>query len=154
MSLETAIKQDKFSDEPQKVAVNLLYTASWFSTELARVLKPFGMSWQQFNIMRILRGQRGKPVTLKLVSERMIDRMSNTSRLVDKLVAKGYVVRTIDQDDRRQVALTLTSEGHDHLEAASESVTKMTQCMIGHVCHQRLSDLNNVLDSIREKQSN
>ena len=151
MSLETAIKQEKFTDEPQKVAVNLLYTASWFSTELARVLKPFGMSWQQFNIMRILRGQRGTAVTLKLVSERMIDRMSNTSRLVDKLVAKGYVVRTIDPVDRRQVALTLTPAGVSHLEAASDRVKEMTQCMIGHVSDTKLSDLNVLLDSIREK---
>ncbi len=153
MSLEAAIQQQKFNSQHQKVAINILYTASWFSTELSRALKPFGVSWQQFNIMRILRGQKGAPVTLKLVSERMIDRMSNTSRLVDKLVAKGLVQRTIDPSDRRQVALTLTAEGQLLLQQTSERVEEMSDVMFGHMCDASLGSLNDLLDMLREKQS-
>ena len=152
MSLEAAIQQQKFNSQHQKVAINILYTASWYSTELSRALKPYGVSWQQFNIMRILRGQKGKPVTLKLVSERMIDRMSNTSRLVDKLVAKNLVERTIDASDRRQVALTLTASGLDLLDRTSKCVEEMGSVMFGHMCNESLGSLNQLLDTLRENR--
>ena len=154
MLLEQAIKQPQFQNENQKIAVNLLYTASWFSTELSRVLRPFELSWQQFNIMRILKGQKGNTVSLKLVSERMIDRMSNTSRLVDKLVAKGYVNRESDAADRRQVALSLTNKGWSHLDQASLAVKQMSDDLFGHVCEGKLAELNSLLDTLRIKQSN
>lgn len=127
----------------------MLYTASWFSKELTRVLKPIGLSWQQFNIMRILRGQKGCPVSLKEVSERMIDPMSNTSRLVDKLVAKGFVERRADVHDRRQIAIHITDSGMHHLETASTLVKELTDGLFSHLPENELSALNTLLDKLR-----
>ena len=93
MNIEQAIQQQTpFENIRTKTGVNLLYTASWFSNLLLRYLKPYGITWQQYNILRILKGQDGKPAPLRLVTERMIDQMSNTSRLIDKLVAKGLML--------------------------------------------------------------
>lgn len=149
MRLEDAIQQVKFQDEHQKTGVNILYTASWFSKELTRALKPHDISWQQFNIMRILRGQKGCPLTLKSVSERMIDPMSNTSRLVDKLVSKGYVERKTDTCDRRQIAISLTNAGLNHLAEASTTVDQLAHDLFGSVCDEELNQLNGLLDKIR-----
>ena len=149
MRLEEAIQQVKFQSESQKTGVNLLYTSSWFSKELARALKCHGISWQQFNIMRILRGQKGCPLTLKSITERMIDPMSNTSRLVDKLVTKGFVERRADTCDRRQIAISLTKSGSDHLEKASTSVEIMGKELFTHVREEDLRQLNELLDKIR-----
>lgn len=149
MRLEEAIQQVRFQSEYQKTGVNLLYTASWFSTELSRALKGHGISWQQFNIMRILRGQKGCPLTLKSITERMIDPMSNTSRLVDKLVSKGLVERRVDTCDRRQIAISLTESGHEHLDNASKTVEQLGKQLFSHVDEGDLRQLNDLLDSIR-----
>ena len=149
MRIEEAIQQVKFQSERQKTGVNLLYTASWFSTELSRALKAHDISWQQFNIMRILRGQKGCPLTLKSISERMIDPMSNTSRLVDKLVSKGFVERKADTCDRRQIAISLTKEGERHLLESSKTVESLGDQLFGNACQKDLIQLNELLDKIR-----
>ncbi|MDX1477081.1 MAG: MarR family transcriptional regulator [Saprospiraceae bacterium] len=149
VKIEEAIQQAKFNSASSKAGINLLYTASWLSTAMARVLKPFGISWQQFNIMRILRGQKGKPASLKLISERMIDKMSNTSRLVDKLVAKGLVLRETCPNDRRQVDILMTPAGHEVLTAASEAMEANVQNMFGHLDTSELNKLNELLDKLR-----
>jgi DNA-binding MarR family transcriptional regulator len=149
MRLEEAIQQAKFQNEHQKAGVNILYTASWFSKELTRALRPHDISWQQFNIMRILRGQKGCPLPLKSISERMIDPMSNTSRLVDKLVSKGYVERKSDTCDRRQIAISLTASGQQHLTEASNTVDHLAHDLFGNVCNEELNQLNDLLDKIR-----
>jgi hypothetical protein len=95
MEIEKEIKQTvKFSSEYHKMAVNLLYTASWIDIQHTRLLKPFGLTPQQFNLLRILRGQHPKPATINMLIDRMIDKSSNASRLVDRLLAK--VLKQID----------------------------------------------------------
>jgi DNA-binding MarR family transcriptional regulator len=133
-----------------KTGINILYTASWLSNILARLLKPFGITWQQFNIMRILNGQKGKPASLRLVSERMIDQMSNTSRLIDKLVAKGLVERKECPKDRRQVDLLLTEKGMQLMLQAKEWVDKNMIDYFGHMPDAQLSQLNDLLDALRK----
>ena len=91
MKIEEAIQQKSFSNEYQKVHINVLYTAAYLSQIASSALKPYKISWQQFNILRILRGLQPEPATVKLLTERMIDKMSNASRLVEKLKQKGYV---------------------------------------------------------------
>ena len=153
MRIEEAIQQSKFHSETQRAGVNLLYTASWFSKELTRALKPAGISWQQFNIMRILRGQGDKPASLKTVSERMIDPMSNTSRLVDKLVTKGFVQRKPAKTDRRKILLSLTEQGMCHLNQASEIVDELARTLFGHMPETDLQELNCYLDRLRNNKS-
>jgi len=149
MKIEEAIQQTVFDSERSKLGINILYTASWFSNILMRLLKPFGISWQQYNIMRILRGQKGKPASLKLVSERMIDQMSNTSRLVDKLLDKGFVKRTQCPNDRRQVDLLLTKKGEDTIEQAFIAIDTHMAELFKHVTNDQLVQLNTLLDELR-----
>ncbi|RLD19412.1 MAG: MarR family transcriptional regulator [Bacteroidetes bacterium] len=152
MKIEDSIHQPKFSSATQKAIINLMYTASWLSNEIEQVMKPFGISSQQFNIMRILRGQGSRPVSLKLVTGRMIDHMSNTSRLVDKLVAKGYVRRETAECDRRQLEISLTDSGRVLLEKMSIRVDEVNHILFDHMVEDKLVTLNGILDELREKE--
>ncbi|MEL6924012.1 MAG: MarR family transcriptional regulator [Bacteroidota bacterium] len=93
MKIGDEIRQRKFVNEYHKTHINVLFTASWLNKRVTKTLKPYSISRQQFNILRILRGQHPNPGNVKMISERMIDKMSNASRIVDKLEKKGLVTR-------------------------------------------------------------
>lgn len=116
MKIEDAIQQTKFKSEYHKMVINILFTSKWIEEQNAVVLKPFGISNQQFNILRILRGQHPKCASMTTLQERMLDKMSNASRLVEKLRVKGYVLRTIDEKNRRQVKVNITDKGLEILQ--------------------------------------
>ena len=123
MKIEEEINQQKpFKSAYHKVNLNILCTASWISKLQADILKPFDLTTQQFNILRILRGMAGEPATIKLLTERMIDKMSNASRLVDKLLAKKLVKREECKEDRRRVDIFITEKGLELLASASEAI--------------------------------
>lgn len=149
MRIEDAIQQEVIEDITSKTVINIMYTSSWYGHALTRMLKPYRISWQQFNILRILKGQKGKPASLRLVTERMIDQMSNTSRLIDKLVTKGLVERRECPRDRRQVDLFLTSEGDDVVAKARDTVDKETHKLLGHLSKAQFEQLNSLLDELR-----
>jgi len=111
MKIEEEIMQPSFQNEFEKADINILFTSNWMNATIHQVLKPNDVSIQQFNILRILRGQKGKPAPLKLITERMLDKMSNTSRLVDKMMAKKFLERKICSDNRRQVEIAITKHG-------------------------------------------
>ncbi len=112
MSLEEEIKQTKpFKNNKIKAIVNLHFTTSWLTTKQAKLFKPFGMSLQQYNILRILKGMHPQPATVKILIERMLDKNSNASRLVDKLHSKGLVERKPCISDRRKVQILITNKG-------------------------------------------
>ena len=150
MKIEDEIQQKEFKSEYQKAHINLLFTASWLSQHSLQVLKPFGLSWQQFNVLRILRGRHPEPATVKLLAERMIDKMSNASRLVEKLKQKGYVERCECPEDRRQVDIRITESGLQALELASRSADKELQSHMCHISEQEAFTLNHILDKIRD----
>lgn len=99
------------SNKSKSVIINLLKTNSFIVDSLNGVLKPYKISLQQFNVLRILRGQKGNPANLSTVQERMINRMSNTTRIIDKLVEKNYVIRNICKKNRRKIELFITPKG-------------------------------------------
>ncbi len=115
MKLEEEIKQKNFNNPYQRLSVNILFTASWINTQIARILKVFSITPQQYNVLRILRGQNSKPASVGLIQERMLDKSSNASRLIDKLLAKKLVERKICPDDRRQVDIRIVQKGIDLL---------------------------------------
>ncbi|GAA3557398.1 MarR family winged helix-turn-helix transcriptional regulator [Snuella lapsa] len=96
--------------------VNLLYTYGHISQKLNNALKPYDISLQQFNVLRILRGQNKNPVSLEMVQERMINKMSNTTRLINKLVKKGYAEKSINKANRRKVNIVITQKGLELLD--------------------------------------
>src|SRR6478752_5295845 len=116
MRLEDEIKQQKkFNNEFEKLAVNILFTASWLDTIHIQRFKPYGISPQQYNVLRILRGSSPKPLMLGDIACRMIDKNSNATRLVEKLRLKGLVKREVCEKNRRQVDIIITNKGMDLL---------------------------------------
>lgn len=115
MKLEDELKQRKFGNEYEKLFVNVLYTSGYFETLAIQRFKPFGISIQQYNVLRILRGSNPKPLMLADIASRMIDKNSNATRLVEKLRIKGYVKREICNNNRRQVDISITQKGLDLL---------------------------------------
>ncbi len=104
MDIEKEIGQSvSFKSDLQRAAVNILYTASWLNMKNTETLKPFALTPQQFNVLRILRGQHPKPSTVNLLMQRMLDKSSNASRLVDRLLEKGFVTRETNRQDKRAV---------------------------------------------------
>lgn len=148
MTIEEEIKQKKFKDEFQKAEINLFYTANWRTSQVTALMKPFGISPQQFNILRILRGQRPQPAPLKLLTERMLDRMSNTSRLVDKLMQKGLVTRDNCMENRRRVDILITEEGLRLCEKVTKEIESNRE-LDQKITEKEAQELNRILDKMR-----
>jgi len=148
MKLEEEIKQKKFRDEYHKLAVNLQFTANWMKAYHSKLLKKFGVSAQQFNVLRILKGQFPKPASLLLVRERMLDKESNASRLIDKLVASGLTKRVQCPNDRRQVELTISKKGIDLLDQINPLVDEDSK-RLSSISNEEAVLLNNLLDKLR-----
>jgi DNA-binding MarR family transcriptional regulator len=148
MKLEDAIKQTAFKTEEERLVINLVYTSGWLSSEQNRFFKRFGVSSQQYNVLRILRGQFPNPASVGLIQERMLDKMSNASRLIEKLKQKKLVKRSECSKDRRQVDVLITEDGLKLLE----DIDKLNGEMHG-ICntlnHTEKKKLNELLDKLR-----
>lgn len=149
-SIEDDIKQPRFKSPSHRAHVNIVYTSSWLNQITVAALKPFGLSLQQFNILRILRGRGDEPSTVKLLTERMLDKMSNASRLVDKLKDKGYVLRQECPTDRRRVDILITEQGLEAIEMASKAVEKSRSSVFGNLTDEQAVQLSTLLDKLRE----
>lgn len=148
-SIEEAIQQLKFSSSGHRAQVNIIYTASWLNQLTAKALKPLGLSLQQFNILRILRGRGAEPSTIKLLTERMLDKMSNASRLVDKLKEKGYVERLKCPTDRRRADIRITDAGLQIVGAASAAVEASRADAFTNITDKEADQLSLLLDKLR-----
>lgn len=150
MRLEEEIKQRKFKDEYHKLGVNIIYSASWMSSFHLQVLKKFNLSIQQFNILRILKGRHPEPATVKLLTERMIDKMSNASRLVEKLKQKGLVERSSCPEDRRRVDIAITEKGEKIVAQASKVLESELGNVFSVLTKKEVKQLNDLLDKMRD----
>src|SRR4028119_477189 len=110
MSIEKEINQKHFSSEFQKSVINVIYTSNWINEKMKNILDRFDLTPQQFNILRILRGS-GKPLSTMQIRQRMLDKMSDTSRIVDRLLKKELVSKVICPNDRRLVDITISEKG-------------------------------------------
>ena len=149
MNLEGALLQKKkFSNDYERAIVNILFTASWLDGLHIQQLKPFGISPQQFNVLRILRGASPDPIRLADITERMIDKNSNATRLVEKLRQKGFLRREICKTNRRQVDIWITQKGLDllaELDVHSDEWFKTLK----NIETSEAQELNRILDKIR-----
>ncbi len=148
MKLEDEIKQTKFRSEYHKLALNLTFTANWYDRRVTQKLKAYKLTPQQFNVLRILRGQYPNPATINLITERMLDKMSNASRLVDKLLAKGLVERQSCLNDRRQVDVIITKKGQELLSKIDEESKDWEDPMMA-LSKQEAKEMNDFLDRLR-----
>ncbi|MCE1164374.1 MAG: MarR family transcriptional regulator [Bacteroidetes bacterium] len=146
--LEDEIKQKSFRNPYQKLIVNLLYTGGWMSLIQSGHLKPFGLSLPQYNVMRILRGQYPNPCSINLIIDRMLDKASNASRIVDKLVIKKLAERNTCEKDRRAVDVVITKKGLDLLAEIDRKQDHWEEQFHG-ITEKQADKLNELLDKFR-----
>ena len=147
MHIEEEINQKNFRNEHQKAAINLIYTFNWVSDRMQLIFEEFNITSQQFNILRILRGAHA-PLSTMQIRERMLDKMSDTSRIVDRLVKKSLVKKTICETDRRLVDITITKKGEVLLEKLDLHNHEMDG-VLKNLSDQEAKTLNQLLDKVR-----
>ena len=147
MSIEKEINQKHFSSEFQKSTINLIYTYNWINEKMKEILNRFEITSQQFNILRILRGA-GEPLSTLQIRQRMLDKMSDTSRIVDRMVIKGLVKKVVRTSDKRLVDVSLAEKGEillgkmDQFQGEMDSILK-------NLTEEEARTLNSLLDKIR-----
>ncbi|QTY28255.1 MarR family winged helix-turn-helix transcriptional regulator [Flavobacterium sp. CS20] len=149
MNIESHIKSFKIP-EHKKALINIIYSANYIDEKINNVLKPFDISIQQFNVLRILKGQKGKPANLSTIQERMVTKMSNTTRLVDKLIDKKLVNRKVCPENRRKVEISITKKGEDFLNKLNASVESKELEMTNHLKTKNLEQINKLLNQLRQ----
>lgn len=149
MKLEKEIHQAKFKDPFQKLVVNLIYSGNWVNFNTNKLLKEHKLTPQQFNVLRILKGQHPNPVPIFTITERMLDKMSNASRLVEKLRQKGLVARSECGADRRRVDVVITDEGISKLEEMNDLVATFNHNLSANLSEEEATMLNDLLDKMR-----
>ncbi len=147
MSIEKDISQPKFRNEYQKGVINLIYTYNWLNEKMKALFDKEKITAQQFNILRILRGA-GKPISTLQIRQRMLDKMSDTSRIVDRLIIKGLVKKTVCPDDKRLVDVSITEKGSKLLEKMDRYEPDM-DAVFGNLTAAEAKTLNTLLDKIR-----
>ena len=149
MQLEKEIKQSAFNNEYQKLTVNILYTFFWMKEQNSQLLKPFGVTMQQYNVLRILRGQHPKGITTSDIRSRMLDKMSDTSRLVDRLTKRNLVEKRVNPSDRRLVEVRITDSGLDLLEKIGMD-RDATSSFAKNISEEQARQMNEWLDMMRD----
>jgi|SRR5436190_6240202 len=148
MGIDKDIHQNKFRNERHKAMVNLLFTYGWTVEQLKQLVSDHGITHQQFNILRILRGNHPTPLSTLTIRERMIDKMSDTSRIVDRLLSKGLVKKVICKKDRRLVDITITDKGLKLLEKLDDRQDEM-DAILSNLSEKEALSLSKLLDKIR-----
>ncbi|TAG99775.1 MAG: MarR family transcriptional regulator [Sphingobacteriales bacterium] len=148
MKLEEEIFNKAFDNNYNKVLVNILFTHTWVSNMIKKELLPFEITMQQYNVLRILRGQHPNPATVNLVKERMLDKVSDASRLIERLVQKELLTRCSSRKDRRVADVLITKKGLKLLETVN--LDEVTQNKIAiNITDEEASLLSDLLDKIR-----
>lgn len=148
--LEDILKTSAPLSPSKKTVLNITYSSIWMRDAVASVLKPFDISIEQFNVLRILRGQKGNPTNLQDIQDRMISKMSNTTRLVDKLILKGYVERFTCEKNRRKVEIFITDEGLKMLKKIDPIIESVEIDITSGLNQKELETLNFLLTKIRD----
>jgi len=148
MGIEKDIQQTNFRNEFQKMGINIIYTANWLNEKMGQILATEDITQQQYNILRILRGSECPLSTLK-IRERMLDKMSDTSRIVDRLIVKGLVEKTACIKDKRLVDITISKKGLQLLEKL-DSLNDHIDSILKGVSEKEAQAMNQILDKLRE----
>ena len=149
MKIEDIIKTENHLPASRRLIISLFSTTSWVNDRVSEVLKPYQISLPQFNVLRILRGQKGKPANLSTIQDRMVSKMSNTTRLVDKLITKGLVERIICEKNRRKVEITITSNGIEFLTKLDPIIDKVEHEITDNLTPEEIENLTQLLHKLR-----
>ncbi|HET6245850.1 MAG: MarR family transcriptional regulator [Bacteroidetes bacterium] len=148
MKIEQEIKQEVFKDDYQKAVINILYTASWLNLKQTQLFKKYGITPPQYNVLRILRGQFPNTATVNLIIDRMLDKNSNASRIVEKLRLKKLIERITCPQDRRSVNVKINQNGLELL-AEIDKIEKQFAEGINSLTQKEAALLNELLDKAR-----
>jgi DNA-binding MarR family transcriptional regulator len=144
------LQQRNFRSDADMAYLNLIYTSNWFIFQVQGYLKQYdGLTMQQYNVLRILRGQHGNPLSLLQVKCRLLDRNSDVSRIIDRMVRKGLISRETCNADRRQVDLTLTPKGSNLLESVGDSINTVLDAFSDAASPAELQHMSDLLDRAR-----
>ena len=147
--LEEEIQMKDFSSPTHKVGLEIMFTGYWLSDNVSSLLKPYGISVEQYNVLRILKGQKGKPINLFSIQERMIHKMSNTTRLVEKLRLKALIERVTCANNRRMVEITITDEGLELLKYLDPIMKANMQSTFALLTTKEAKQLSSLLQKVR-----
>jgi DNA-binding MarR family transcriptional regulator len=148
MSLEEDIQQSAFRNEYQKAIINIMYTHNYLVGMMTDVFKQFDITRQQYNVLRILRGQYPDPASINLIKDRMLEKMSDTSRIVERLRLKGLVQRQDGKSDKRSAEVTITLEGLELLKKMEGPVNEL-ESVLTSLSIDEAKELNTLLDKLR-----
>ena len=149
MDIDTAIKTIHKMAISTKTVINMMYTTRVLEEAVSAVLKPYDLTIPQYNVMRILRGQKGKPANLSTIQERMVDKNSNTTRLVDKLIRKGWAERSVCEANRRKVEIVITEDGLEILKELDPITENNNKEILKNLSEEQILTLNELLDTLR-----
>lgn len=153
MKLQDILKSDAILSLAKRTSLNFLITNNMLSENYLDFFKQYDLSGQQYNVLRILRGQKGKPANLATIQERMVHKNSNTTRLIDKLILKGLVERTICPENRRKVEIIITKNGLNLLDTIDPELTKLEENIMQPLTVEEAETLNILLEKLRGTQS-
>ena len=149
MKIEEAIQQKRpFRNHYQMAMVNLIYTHNWVTDQLRQHLKPYGITMKQYNVLRILQGA-GQPITTSTIRERLLDKMSDASRMVDRMHQKGLVIRNTCSGDKRLVDVVLSKEGEQVMDQLAQFSTA-TERIVEELTEEEAEQLSTLLDKLRK----
>ncbi|CAH0336161.1 hypothetical protein FVB9288_01835 [Flavobacterium sp. CECT 9288] len=151
MKIEEILKSTVAMDNSKKIILNILYTQNVITENFNEILKPFEISSEQYNVLRILRGQKGNPANMSVIQERMLAKTSNTTRLVDKLLLKEYVTRKVCPDNRRKIEVLITSKGLEVLSELDPKVIAHERFFAQNLTSDEIEQLNALLEKYRKQ---
>ena len=150
MKLEEELRMQQFTDNFQRAYLNIIFTANWMEANMQQNLKPFNLTAPQFNVLRILRGQKGKPMSAFAIQERMIHRTSNVTRILEKLVEKNLVTRDSSPNNRRMIDVKLTEEGLALINSTDAMAKGMLDKITLVLSDNEARNLGDWLDKLRD----
>lgn len=149
MKIEELIQSSVTLSDTKRVILNLMVTQNVVAEKFYEVLKPYDLSGEQYNVLRILRGQKGKPANMCVIQERMVTKNSNTTRLIDKLLLKDLVTRNVCPDNRRKMEVLITDKGLALLEELEPIVLAHEQLFAQNLSQEEIIQLNDLLEKFR-----
>lgn len=153
MTIEEVIKSTVKMDNSKKVILNIMYTQNVILDHFNELIKPYDLSGEQYNVLRILRGQKGNPANMCVIQERMLAKTSNTTRLVDKLLLKDFVTRNVCPGNRRKIEVLITQKGLDVLKELDPKVDEHERTFAENISPEELELLNKLLEKYRTQQN-
>jgi DNA-binding MarR family transcriptional regulator len=153
MKLEDELKMQQFTDNFQKAYLNILFTGNWLEAKMQKNLKSFNITTPQYNVLRILRGQKGLPMSAFAIQERMLHRTSNVTRILEKLVEKDLVTRESKSSNRRMIDVMLTEKGAELLKATDDMAMESHLQFAKNLTDEQAAQMSHWLDNIRTEIS-